>query len=426
MLRPIPLLVAWIGAVLAAPIQAAERVEADFVMTTSSGLVLVRTGKGAEVVALERGATLAGISSPQELRSGDRVRFSPVREARGVRFATSLELLPSVATAPELSVTPGEILALLAPRQDAAGRATLVDLRSAAAFERGHLPGAVSAPDWKTRLASTLPADREAPLVLYGVSRQDAASVEALRAALRLGYRNARLYVGGYREWAEENRATFVRARDLARRLGSEPLVVVDARPADEAGRGSLPRSVSVAPAALHPAGWNTRPPMPPLVLVGRDGADPAPVELAEKLRLWQPSSESLPAGTIQILEGGFAAWVEAGGAVETPHGSLDEVPCIPLEGEICAGDFMRLWREGGSPGAPLLLDVRPAAGAFRPTWARHIPIAELPERVGELPREREIVVFCARGITSRVAQALLARAGLHARFVRLPAPQQP
>ena len=86
----------------------------------------------------------------------------------------------------------------------------------------------------------------------------------------------------------------------------------------------------------------------------------------------------------------------------------------------------MRLWREGGAPGAPLLLDVRPAADAFRPAWARHIPIAELPERVAELPRDREIVVFCARGITSRVAQALLARAGLHARFVRLPAPQQP
>jgi rhodanese-related sulfurtransferase len=422
-------LVAWIGAALAVPVRAAAPavpVEAEFVETTTSGLVLVQTARGREVVALVPGATLVGLASPQALRPGDRLRYVPSREEGGVRLATSLELLPAIATDPEHGIGLGELLPLLAARQGAAPGPRLLDLRSEEAFARGHLSGATSAARWRTALASLLPPERQAPLVLYGASRQDASGAEALRAALALGYRNVRLYAAGYREWSDENRPTLVRARDLARRLGAEPLVVLDVRPADEAARGSTPRGVAVVPSTMRSRDWVDRPAMPALVLMGRDGADPVPLEVAEQLRLWQPGSRSLPPGTILILEGGFEAWAAAGGKLEPPHRSLDEVPCVPLPGEICPADFLRLWREGSAPGAPLLVDVRSSAAAYRPPWAQHVPIAELPRRVAELPRDREVVVFCARGITSRVAQAVMERAGLKARFARLPAPQQP
>jgi rhodanese-related sulfurtransferase len=65
-------------------------------------------------------------------------------------------------------------------------------------------------------------------------------------------------------------------------------------------------------------------------------------------------------------------------------------------------------------PGAPVLLDVRNAGelaeGAiFR---ARHVPLAQLPARLGEVPPDRPVVVYCAGGYCSAVAASLLRRAG--------------
>lgn len=65
-------------------------------------------------------------------------------------------------------------------------------------------------------------------------------------------------------------------------------------------------------------------------------------------------------------------------------------------------------------PDAPVVLDVRNpgelAAGAiFR---ARHVPLAELPRRIEEIPRDRPVVVYCAGGYRSSVAAGLLRRAG--------------
>lgn len=64
--------------------------------------------------------------------------------------------------------------------------------------------------------------------------------------------------------------------------------------------------------------------------------------------------------------------------------------------------------------GEGVLVDVREphewrgghAAGA------RHIPLAELPRRVAELPKERPVYVICASGGRSRAAAEMLHDAG--------------
>ena len=76
--------------------------------------------------------------------------------------------------------------------------------------------------------------------------------------------------------------------------------------------------------------------------------------------------------------------------------------------------DTSALARVLGSAQPPLLLDVREQ-------WEHDIaqlpgsiliPLAELPERLGELPGHREIVTVCHHGMRSLVAQQLLAGAG--------------
>lgn len=66
-------------------------------------------------------------------------------------------------------------------------------------------------------------------------------------------------------------------------------------------------------------------------------------------------------------------------------------------------------------PCAPVLIDVRNtgerATGAVI-DGAVHIPLAELPHRLSDIPRDRPVVVHCAGGYRSSVAASLLRREG--------------
>lgn len=69
--------------------------------------------------------------------------------------------------------------------------------------------------------------------------------------------------------------------------------------------------------------------------------------------------------------------------------------------------------RLAAEPGA-VLIDVREPhewrAGHAR--GARHIPLAELPGRMDQLPREAPVYLICATGNRSRTAAAFLQRNG--------------
>src|SRR5579875_3002 len=73
-----------------------------------------------------------------------------------------------------------------------------------------------------------------------------------------------------------------------------------------------------------------------------------------------------------------------------------------------------------------LLLDVR-HGGEWREghaTAAVHIPLDELEDRMGSLPKQRPVVVLCRNGIRSRTGARMMAREGYSACSVRggLPA----
>jgi hydroxyacylglutathione hydrolase len=101
------------------------------------------------------------------------------------------------------------------------------------------------------------------------------------------------------------------------------------------------------------------------------------------------------------FLQGGMSAWSGAGLSVaRTPQIAPRE-----LQRQLTGGDRPQVldvrtddeWREGHLPGA------------------LHIMGGYLPERIGDVPRDRPLVVMCGSGYRSTIAASVLERAGLSA-----------
>ncbi|MEO7664161.1 MAG: rhodanese-like domain-containing protein, partial [Candidatus Limnocylindrales bacterium] len=105
------------------------------------------------------------------------------------------------------------------------------------------------------------------------------------------------------------------------------------------------------------------------------------------------------------VLAGGFEAWRAAGRPISAyPTTTMDAVLAERAAGEV-----------------PSLLDVRQAVEWHEDgvvAGARTIFVADLPERIGELPRDRTITVACKAGGRAAIAASLLDAAGIDVRLV--------
>jgi len=79
---------------------------------------------------------------------------------------------------------------------------------------------------------------------------------------------------------------------------------------------------------------------------------------------------------------------------------------------EVSRGEARRMVEEGAQ-----LVDVRADHEweAGRIAGATHVPLPQLPERLGELDKDRPVVVYCRGGNRSSMATAALADAGYDA-----------
>lgn len=378
--------------------------------------VLLEGKKGRVLVALTPAASLVGLIDLKDLQPGDLVRYRWSEEVRGVRMAEALEVAPVVRAEPQFSVTESEIAARLA----AAGPPTLLDARGAAAFARGHLPGARSLPADADdgALARVAPADPKAEVVVYGTGPRTGEAHALARRLLRAGHQAVKILAGGVDGWRAADRPLAVDAADVAKLLeGPVPWLVVDARAAARAAEETPRGAVSVPPEAFRWQDFDGGLPLPPVLFVGADAADRAPHDLADRVRLLRSARQVRTGVELHVLAGGFAAWKAAGLPVER-GASRTAVGYRPVEAlEISPEEFERLWAAGADAGA-VLLDVRRVNTAPE-EWVRKIPLEDLPARLGELPRDREVVAFCTIGQRSQVAAELLRANGFRVRFLR-------
>lgn len=401
---------------------AANRIEGE-VLLSRGGVLIVRSGGVTGAVAVEPSTSLRGTANVEDLEPGDRVVVRWSRSEGAIRIAEVVEAEPPVVPVrPTLEMRAAEAVQRLFLPPGKRADLRVVDVRPRKTFEEGHLPGALSAP--LERFASEarkLVPDLATPLLLYGEGARDPSALVALRQALAAGYSDVRVLAGGYRAWWNGEHPAEIEAVGLLRLLqGRERLLVLDVRARALSAGGSIPGAVSMELGALDTAALAGESWVPPAVIVGADAADPSAHAFADRLRNWRDQGMHAAEGPPLLLAGGIAAWVGAGGRLAAPRTTLP-LFVDPAAGEIPRDEFLALWRARGGE-RTLLLDVRPTSGEG---FARRLPLERFAAEAGSLPRDREIVVFCAVGKRSRVAYEALKASGFRARYLRGMPPTQ-
>lgn len=121
-----------------------------------------------------------------------------------------------------------------------------------------------------------------------------------------------------------------------------------------------------------------------------------------------------------RVLAGGYAAWVGAGHP--TGRGAPAERVAYapkPKAGSMSVEEFAALAKE--IPRGILVIDARGADEAAARGVVRgavNIPCERIAERLGEIPKDREIVLYCNTGVMAEMACVILREKGYRARFV--------
>lgn len=118
----------------------------------------------------------------------------------------------------------------------------------------------------------------------------------------------------------------------------------------------------------------------------------------------------------VRVLDGGFPAWVTAGGAIETAGSWIGYSPDDPYAGTADADLLAQVPEVAAVLGDPAvaIVDARSADeyAAGHVPGAVNLPQAELASRLGELPRDRALLLVCQAGARSLRAAQFLAQVG--------------
>ena len=357
-----------------------------------------------EVVKFNDHTELKNLNSFKEIRSykgkGFRIHYVEKQGEKHAVLITRFDILRTIKPEDKL-----DHQAFKNYRQQAG--VNVYDTRPPVKYQEAHIPGAkmLPAPAFD-KFAKNLPEDKMTPVVFYCVG--GCLSPTATMRARGLGYKNVKIYTGGFPEWTQKEFSVTTPVWLKKAVSGDIPHVLVDLRPKAEMEQGFILGAVSIPFAELasrkaeFPKQKNA-----PIVFYGPDR------EKAARLAV------SWGYKAVRIFPQKFDQWQTAKNPVGLGVNSnrISYVP-KPKPGTVNKADFEAIIA-GKNPSA-LILDVRNpdevSEGRF--AMSRNIPVAELIHRVKEIPQDRELVLHCKSGVRAEMAHNLLKDAGIKSRFL--------
>jgi len=317
-----------------------------------------------------------------------------------------------------------DIKGLLEILQNKKGPYMLGDARPAKKYLKGHIPSSVATPaaDPKKLLAK-LPEDKNKLLVFYCGGPTCPFTAKAIKLANEAGYTNVKGFQKGIPGWKKEKLPTHTNRKWLSKHLDKHH-VVIDVRDPAVAAKEHLASAVTMPTAqftamtkkfikdqtvAQLPGVTDQR---APIFLYSDTHASRDVLLAFKELRKWGYKN-------VNILEGGLKAWKADG--LPTVSGQLaSEIHFVKklAKGAIAPADFRKLEQ---SPDNIVFLDVRTEAdvvdkGALK--GSTHIPLDSLEGRLSELPKNKEIIVYCENDIRAEMATGTLKSNGFKSRFL--------
>jgi len=220
----------------------------------------------------------------------------------------------------------------------------------------------------------------------------------------KLGYTNIRVMLEGIPAWKKAG--NIVTPSEQFVKTGN--IVLVDLRDQTAYEAGHIPRAVNLPLATLADR-EDDFPIKAPTVLYAASDEDA--VKAYKTMKKWGANLGS-------VWLGGTASWTGKGNTLAQGSSPASiEWTRILAKGEASMADFLKA--VAGDP-SMMILDVREESetgdGMF--PGAVNIPLSRLETRMGELPRDKEILIHCVGGVRAEMAWKGLEKAGYQSRFL--------
>jgi rhodanese-related sulfurtransferase len=382
-------------------------------VSKKAGTVQIGVEDRKVVVRIDKGTVLEGFASIDELNPPDLIEAEREPGQPATRIKKIVFGLP-----PGVEIGTEELLKIMTGKTPY----HLFDARPVKRFGNAHIPSARPAHPKDENFLSLLPAEKDALLVFYCGGPTCPYTGIAVDKAGEAGYTSLKGYQAGLPGWKKSKLPVHTEADWLANNLNTQT-VILDVRDTTASSQSHIKGAVSLPLADLQAMTQRfikeqTVPELPGVtdqrapVVVYADSHTSREALLAYKeLREWGYSGAT-------VLNGGFSGWQAAG--LETAQGPaateiVYEKKLAP--GAIAPAEFAALEksREG-----VMFIDVRTeqetATGALRD--ARLIPLETLESQVAELPRDKELILYCANGIRAEMAYETLNKEGFKVRFL--------
>jgi len=226
------------------------------------------------------------------------------------------------------------------------------------------------------------------------------------REAEKLGYTNVRVLSSGIPGWKSANGLVVLPANGLKKMISEdESYVLIDLRSPEAAKAGHITGAVSIPEADLAAA--KDRFPQDksaPVILYNDTQTSP---ETFAMVRGWGYKNATVLAGGAQAWDGKFF-----------PGEPASEIVYVKKlkPGQITIEEFQQIAAE--KPADKVILDVRDNGADGIIPGAISIPQGQLTARMGELPKDKEIIVHCNTGILAGMALKTLQDNGYQARYL--------
>ena len=358
------------------------------------------SGKKVMLLILDKDVGFVNAKSLREFAEGDKISVTYTL-ADGTNLATSVikqvvKLPPGVTV---ISQTELEQLVEIGPTH---GKYRLFDTRPFNQYQEGHIRTAVSAPydDLARAPEKYLPEEKNLQLIFYCDGSTCDLSASAASLATALGYSHMRVYPDGMPGWKKGN---FCVATSLDH-IKNGNIVLIDLRTPDKVIQGHIPRAVNIPMNTLKDAEKEF--PEYKGALIVFYGVTAAELrEAIETVKDWDYSNAS-------AFVGGVEEWQNQGYKLETGPAastifyrrnfSSNEIGSVEFKKAIAGSDYQ-------------IIDVRSREEFAKGNipHAINIPLEEIPKRIGELSKDKQIILMCSTGSRAEMAYDILKNSGL-------------